>query len=240
MALAIEQGGTRDVHPIPLDADGSSTHGFILDHFRVVARAARHAALAGHPVDPKTHDRELSRPRTIVVALPVQCDGRAVGPVGVELAGGAQAAPPRRDGEIVSGEALGRLLPGFDAPPGAIGVAYLVDKPRVNDSVRIIYPDGACGTSNDITLPLRFTPARPLQTPPGRLPGDQPPTDRPVRLQAIIDLDGTAQRIVFVGGPEGLTQAAVDTVRGWTAEPARINGAPLVTPVTLQVKFVRR
>jgi outer membrane biosynthesis protein TonB len=61
-----------------------------------------------------------------------------------------------------------------------------------------------------------------------------------VRLQALIDLDGTAQRVVFIGGPAALSGAAIDAVRSWTAEPARLNGAPIVTPVTLQVKFEPR
>lgn len=32
-------------------------------------------------------------------------------------------------------------------------------------------------------------------------------------------------------------EAAIAAVRAWTAEPARLNGAPMVAPVTFQVKF---
>jgi hypothetical protein len=84
---------------------------------------------------------------------------------------------------------------------------------------------------------MKYTNARPLKTPQPSLPAGQAPTDRPIRLQALIDFDGTAQRIVHIGGPAGLVDAAIDAVRGWTAEPARLNGSPVVTPVTLQVKF---
>ena len=61
-----------------------------------------------------------------------------------------------------------------------------------------------------------------------------------MRLQAIIDLEGLAQRVFFIGGPAALTDAAIETVRSWTAEPARLNGSPVATPVTLQVKFEAR
>jgi outer membrane biosynthesis protein TonB len=69
------------------------------------------------------------------------------------------------------------------------------------------------------------------------LPAGQAPTDRPVRLQALIDTDGRAQQVVYVGGPAALKDAAIAAVRRWEAQPARVNGAPVVTPVMLQVKF---
>jgi hypothetical protein len=51
------------------------------------------------------------------------------------------------------------------------------------------------------------------------------------------DLAGAAQAINSIGGPATLLDAAIGAVRGWTAEPARLNGSPIVTPVTLQVRF---
>jgi hypothetical protein len=64
--------------------------------------------------------------------------------------------------------------------------------------------------------------------------------ERPVYVQVVIDLDGHMQRPVFIGGPAGLAQATLDAVRGWTAEPTRLNGAPIVTPALLQVRFTPR
>jgi hypothetical protein len=84
---------------------------------------------------------------------------------------------------------------------------------------------------------MRFTDAKPIETPMPSLPAGQPATDRPVRLQALLDADGRAQQIVYVGGPAALTAAAIAAVRGWTAEPARLNGTPIIAPVTFQVKF---
>lgn len=238
IGLAIEQGAVREVAPISLDADGSSRHGIILDQFRMIARAARSAASAGHPLDPKTRSPEITRAKTVVIAYPFQCDGRSVAPAAVDFIA-AQGASPRREGDYTTGETLGRLLPGMNLPAGALAATYLLEKPRPADSVRIVYPDGACGASNEITLQLTHSPARPLQTPSPTLPAGHPPTDRVVRLQALIDLEGATQRVVYQGGPATLTQSAIDGVRAWTAEPARINGAPVVTPVTLQVKFQR-
>jgi hypothetical protein len=236
---AIEQGGARDFAPISLDADGSSTHGVILDHFRLIARAARTAASAGTPLDPRTLQVDLRRSRTVVIAYPLQCGGRSVPAGAVDLMP-AEGAAPRREGEYASGETLARLLPGMNLPPGALAATYLLDKPRPNDSVRILYPDEACGGLSEITLPLRVTAARPLKTPMPTMPPNQAPTDRPVRLQALIDFEGIIQRPVFIGGPTALKDAAIDGVRGWSAEPARINGAPVMTPVSLQVKFLPR
>ena len=84
---------------------------------------------------------------------------------------------------------------------------------------------------------MKYTNAKALKTPQPALPAGQSPTDRPIRLQALIDLDGSAEQIVYIGGPPALRGAAIDAVREWTAEPARLNGAPIVTPVALQVKF---
>jgi hypothetical protein len=235
--LALETGATTDVAPIPLDADGSGIHGVLLDHFRLMARAARAAKAAGNPIDPKKPAMELARARMVVLAYPLRCgDKTPIGPVSIDIVPSQGSAPPR-EGEPATGEALARLLPGMNAPPGSMAVAFPLDRPRAIDSIKITYPDGACGPSNDVVLPMKYTNARPVKTPQPSLPAGQSPTDRPVRLQALIDLDGRAQRIVYIGGPAALTGAAIDAVRTWEAEPARLNGAPIVTPVTLQVKF---
>ena len=236
--LAIEQGATTDFAPIPLDADGSAAHGVMLDHFRLIARAARAAKAAGTPLDPKRPPiPELARTHMVVVAYPLRCgDKDPVGPVSVTIVPAQGPAPPR-DGEPATGEALARLLPGMNVPAGSMAAVFPLAVPRATDSIKITYPDGACGPSNDIVLPVKITNGRQVRWPQPALPAGQPPTDRPIRLQALIDMDGRAQRIVYIGGPSALKEAAMDAVRAWEAEPARLNGAPVVTPVMLQVKF---
>ena len=237
LQLAIEQGAAKDIAPISLDLDGSSAHGVLLDHFRMIARASRAASAAGTPIDPTKPAVNLMRPRMVVVAYPLRCGDKApVAPASIEIVP-AQGPPPRRDGELATGEALARLLPGLTAPAGAMAAAFFIDRPRATDAIKIAYPDGGCGPSNEAVLPMKYTNAKPLKTPQPPLPAGQAATDRPIRLQALIDLDGAARRIVYIGGPAPLVDAAIDAVRGWTAEPARLNGSPVVTPVTLQVKF---
>jgi hypothetical protein len=239
LSLAVEQGAARDFAPISLDADGSGTHGVLFDQFRMIARASRAASASGKPIDPKRPPVEIIRAKMVVVAYPLRCgDKTPVAPGSIEIAG-AEGQPPRRDGEHMSGEALARLLPGVNLPPGAMGASFFIDRPRPTDTIKIAYPDGACGPSGEVVLPVRFTNAKPLKTPQPSLPAGQAAIDRPVRLQALIDFDGTAQRVVFMGGPGALADRAIDAVRGWTAEPARLNGSPVIAPVTLQVKFER-
>jgi len=240
LQLAIEQGAMKEFAPISLDTDGSRTHGVLLDHFRMIARASRMASAAGTPIDPRRPSLDLMRTRMVVVAYPLRCgDHDPVAPASIDIVPG-QGPPPRRDGEIATGEALARLLPGMNVPPGAIAAAFLVDRPRAADAIKIAYPDGGCGSSNDAILPMKYTSMKPGRTPAPSLPAGQAATDRPVRLQAIIDLEGLAQRVAFIGGPAALGGAAIEAVRGWTAEPARLNGSPIATPVTLQVKFAPR
>jgi len=240
LRLAIEQGAVRDFAPISLDADGSGTHGVLFDQFRLIARASRAAAAGGHPIDPARPPVEIIRVRMVVVAYPLRCGDRApVAPGSIDVTD-AQGQAPRRDGENASGDGLARLLPGMNLPAGTMGASFFIDRPRPTDSIRIAYPEGACGPPNEVVMPVRFTNAKPLKTPPATLPAGQPAIDRPVRLQALIDMDGSAQRVVFMGGPRALADSAIAAVRGWTADPARLNGSPVITPVTLQVRFEPR
>jgi hypothetical protein len=175
----------------------------------------------------------------IVIAYPLRCgDKDPVAPAAIDIVPG-QGSPPRRDGELATGEALARLLPGMTLPPSSMAAVFLIDRPRTGDTVKIAYPDGGCGAATEAVLPMKYANAKPIDTPQPALPPGQPATDRPLRLQALIDVDGAAQKISYVGGPEALAAAAVNAVRAWTAEPARLNGAGIVTPVTLQVKFVQ-
>lgn len=238
--LAVQQGPVKEFAPISLDADGSAAHGVIFDRFRMMARAARAAAAAGKPIDPERPPGELVRTGTLIVAHPLRCgDKDPVPPAGVDLVP-SQGRPPQRAGELATGEALARLLPGANLPAGSMGAMFTLDHPRATDSVKVTYAPGGCGDAHEVVLPLTFTNAKPIDTPMPALPAGQPATDRPIRLQAIVDHDGAAQRIVYIGGPPALSDAAIAAVRGWKAEPMRLNGAPLVTPVTFQVKFGAR
>ena len=236
--LAVEQGATRAFSPIPLEADaeGRPARGFALDHFRMLASVARSAASAGHPLgDLAAKLPDSLRQRTVVVAYPLACGDRAFGPKAIEMAT-AQGQPAPRQGEDASGEALAALLPGVQVPAGSLAATFGLQAPRPTDVVRIVYAE-ACGGVSEVTLPLRQTPVRAVRATDPPLP-DGITSPGSVRLQAQVDLDGALTHVTYVGGPRALVDAAAQAVRAWTVEPARINNAPISTPVMLQVKFV--
>jgi hypothetical protein len=239
--LAVEQGPAKEFAPISLDADGSATHGVIFDRFRRMARAARAAAREGTPIDTSRPPREFTQIGMVIVAHPLRCgDGKdPVSPANIDIVS-SQGPAPQRIGDLATGDALSRLLPNTNLPAGSMAAAYPHDHPRAIDSIKVSYAPGGCGEARDVLLPLTFANAKPLNTPMPRLPAGQAATDRPIRLQALVDMDGAAQRIIYTGGPAALSEAAIAAVRTWTAEPMRLNGAPLVTPVTFQVKFGSR
>ena len=84
---------------------------------------------------------------------------------------------------------------------------------------------------------MKFTDPRTLETPAPSLPAGLAPSETPVRLQALVDLDGMLQRPAYIGGPAHLTPAAIEAIRRWRSEPPRINGAPIARAVLVQVKF---
>ncbi|HWJ55973.1 MAG TPA: hypothetical protein VNR90_07130, partial [Vicinamibacterales bacterium] len=238
LRLAIEQGAGKDIAPISLDADGSSAHGVLLDRFRLVARAARAAAASGTPIDPARPPAELFRPRMVVVAYPLRCGEKdPVLPAAIEIVPVQGPAPPRQ-GELATGAALSRLLPGLNVPAGSVAAVFPLDRPRATDTIKIAYPESGCGSSSEASLAMQYTNAKPLKTEPPALPAGWTGGEHPVlRLQALLDLDGAARTIVYVGGPAALADAAIGAVGAWTAEPAHLNGSPIVTPIALQVRF---
>jgi hypothetical protein len=235
--VAIEQGTVRDIPPIPLDQDGATTHGVAFDHFRMIARAARSAAAAGTKLDPQKVPADVSRPRTVVLAYPLSCDGRTAAPAAIEIVA-AQGAPPRRDGEYARDGAIATLLPGVQAPVSSLAAAFTLSTLRSSDAVRITYADPACtGGNPEISLAVKFSDVRSLDMSAPTLPSGLTPSDAPVWLQTLTDLDGMLQHPEYIGGPAHLAQAAIEAVQRWRSEPARINGAPVVRPVIIPVRF---
>jgi hypothetical protein len=235
-ALAVTQGGKQAFAPIPLDADGSAAHGVIYDRFRLVALAARAAAAAGAPLDPEHPSRDVTRAGMLIVGYPLKCEGPGT-PINIEQVA-SDGSAVRAASERLVEKTLAPLLPGMSVPAGTAGVVFPLERPRPGDSVRITYGANSC--QSEIQLPLKYTSAKATNTPMPALPAGHAPTDQPVRLQALLDADGAPQHIVYTGGPRTLSDAAVAAVRAWTAEPMRLNGAPMVTPITFQVKFGSR
>jgi hypothetical protein len=132
---------------------------------------------------------------------------------------------------------VGRLLHGATTPAGSIATIVQLTGPRPNDTVRITYAEQACGAEgNQLSVPLTFTPPRPVEMAPPALP-DGATAAEPVLLQVLIDLDGAIQRPSYVGGPQDLFRAAADAVMRWRFEPGRLNGAAVSTGLLLPVRF---
>ncbi|HJR59931.1 MAG TPA: hypothetical protein VJ813_11045 [Vicinamibacterales bacterium] len=235
-AIAFAQGAARDFAPIPLGSNGDTTHGVVYDRFRMLARASRSAAAAGAKLDPKNPPRELAQQGMIVVAYPLSCGERAVRPAAIDIVAANGGVMPRSSLTELADGALAGLLPGANVPAGTIAITTGMTAPRADDSVRITYTEPACGGSDQVSLPVTFTPARGVEMTTPALPAGTAPA-APVLLQVLVDVDGAIQLPTYVGGPLELVRAATDAIGRWKSEPARINGAPVPAGVLLQVRF---
>jgi hypothetical protein len=57
-----------------------------------------------------------------------------------------------------------------------------------------------------------------------------------VQLGAVrVESCAEASDPVAIGGPASLIRAALESLEQWRARPARINGAPVVQPIVLQL-----
>jgi len=229
-ALAIELGPDIEVTPIPL-VSGAGTHGALFDGFAVLALRARAAAEAGAPLDPDDPPRSPPLAPMTLLAHRITCGGVSVSPVTLELVG--VQGPVSGDGEPVRGEALRALLPGVAVPDGSVGQTFAIGQPS---AVRIGY-DGDCDGEASVTLPVTAEPPRFGANAQPALPPGIDEAEPVVYLQAILGPEGRFGRPLYLGGPPTLVPAALEAVGAWRAQPLRVNGAPIVSPVVLQVVF---
>lgn len=75
-----------------------------------------------------------------------------------------------------------------------------------------------------------FPPAYPELARSTRVSGD-------VIVDALIDATGKVTSVKVVSGPVLLQQAAIETVRQWKYEPARLDGKPVATHLSVTVRF---
>jgi hypothetical protein len=237
LTTAIEQGASRDFQPIALDGDGSTTHGVVFDHFRLVARAARAAAQSGVTLNSQTLPPAVAQPRTVVLAYPLTCGGRTVAPVSIDILS-TRGAAPSRDGDYARDAGLGTLLPGVQAPASSLAATFVISTLRPIDTVQVGYADATCtGGDPQAVFPVKFSAGRPIDMPPPTYPSGATPGEAPLRLQVLVDFDGMLQHPVYIGGPPDLSNAAMEAIRHWRFEPQRINGAPIAGAAIVQVTF---
>ncbi len=58
-----------------------------------------------------------------------------------------------------------------------------------------------------------------------------------ITIDALIDATGKVTTMKPLSGPVALQQAAMDALRQWNYEPARLNGQPVSTHVSVTMKF---
>jgi hypothetical protein len=110
------------------------------------------------------------------------------------------------------------------------GIAFL----RPIDRVKITYPE-ACEAAREAILPVTFEPPRLVTSARAVVPPGVAEADSVVYFQAIIDTDGAFTRALLLGGPETLVIPALEALSHWRATPLLVNGAPVVTPMVVQI-----
>jgi hypothetical protein len=229
-ALAIEQGSKTDAVPVPLDP--AAPRGYLFDRFTMIALRARAAAAAGQALDPERPPKDLEPQGLAVLAYPMACGNKTIPPQNVELIAPQGSIP--RNGEPLPEAAMAAAFPGIPVPAGSFAVRFRQASPS---EVRIVYAEACEGAPTASSVPMRFEPARLVSSSVVPLPPDVVTDDPTVYLQAVIDQNGRFMRPLYIGGLEALVPAALAAVTDWRAEPLRVNGAPVVNPIVLQVLF---
>jgi hypothetical protein len=226
--------GAGEVSPISLDPDGSRLHGVVYDRPRLIGLAAKAALASGTPLDPQRLPREVSEPRLIVIALPLICGPETIRPESLALADGRGTQPPSSG--KAAGAAIADLAAGMPSMPDAIAVAYSVPALIAGARVTVHYAT-PCNGTQDVVLPVRITPAHVVtEAPAPPVSGKTVLGDGArVVLQLFVAPDGTALYPVFAGGAYDFTDAALESLKQWRFEPARVNGAPLIQPEQVMV-----
>jgi hypothetical protein len=178
----------------------------------------------------------MGRPHSVVVAYPQTCEGgtRSAGTIVLEdQRGRTTAAEPLETGA----DGIARLVPGLQAPAGSVAGVFGLDGPRAGLTVKVTYREACSGTTEERTLELTSSPAKLLESPMPLRPAGDAAIGTWIAVQAIVDHAGRFREATALGGPPELAQAAVDALSRWRAEPPRVNGAPLASPVVLQLTF---
>ena len=56
-------------------------------------------------------------------------------------------------------------------------------------------------------------------------------------IDALVDATGKVTDMMVISGSPSLTQAAMDALRTWKYEPARLNGQPIAMHMQVSINF---
>lgn len=227
--FAHDAGLKEEIQPVPFDPSAPLQYGVAFDPFARVARIARAASAAGLPISPELFEG-IRGAETLVVAFPLDCGGRAVTPLGIEVVPDRPAGQTQRVGMVggvMSGDTLKPLLPAFTAPPGSIGVlirASILPPGRV----QVSYDGPVCDAETPTkTFQILMAPtARPAPAPAPWPEGVEgaPGTTVRVTVHGLIDADGRAIELKVVDGPEPFHAAALAAVQSTNYGANSYNG----------------
>lgn len=233
--LALDTGAAAKAAPVNLDGAGTLL-GF--DRFTIISLHAFAAAAAGAPLDPEALPRELAQAGMVFVAAPAACGERRIAPLTIDLIT-AQGRPVRRAEAALTPEQIGSLLPGAELPEGAVAYQFNLAEFGANLTAQVAFDEATCdGRPTSAAVPIRFTRARPVDMTKPPVPAGMEPPGETVWLQAVVDLDGRLRQPRYMGGPEAYAEAAMAALAEWVAEPAAVNGRPVVSDTMAGVSFV--
>jgi protein TonB len=135
-----------------------------------------------------------------------------VEPTPLAAASSDSTAAAAEAGGVPGGNGGGLAVEAAAPPPAAavpMRIGEGVDRPRKIKDVRPIYP-----------IPARLA----------QVVGN-------VLIEATIGPDGKVQHTRVIRSIEALDQAALDAVRQWEYEPARVNGVPVAVIMVIIVSF---
>jgi TonB family protein len=183
-------------------------------------------------VDPLTlYSVRLSRSFPVSARTPIPTEGTAEknAPVLDYASVRTNVARPRINGSA-------QALPSTEAPPLSTELSVPFDESITNalSSPKPPAPATETGYVRSIIQEARLTKSEPPDYPElaksTHVSGD-------VVMDAVIDAAGNVKSVRVISGPPLLQRAAVDALRQWKYEPARLDGQPIAVHLTVTLNF---
>ena len=171
----------------------------------------------------------------------------------LETVSTGSSTPAIESGSPNSAAAPERLTTRTKIPVGALpkpvvrrsGIATSVEPPIIGMPPNLDAEKGLLATPVPGPAPPATRVGGGLQPP--KLISSTPPTYPPrarldqvqgvVVINALVDENGKVTEMQVLSGPSGLTGAAVEALRAWKYEPARLAGQPIATHIKVSINF---
>jgi protein TonB len=138
---------------------------------------------------------------------------------------GSSEPPPAFSGQLGTRDVL-----------GAGGLSGTVGPSAPAPPVAFSSPEVPVKTGGQIQMPKVISSPPPAFPDLARSQGVQ----GTVVMDALIDATGTVAAVKVISGPLTLRQAAMDALRRWKYQPARLNGQPTSVHISVNINFTRQ